>query len=103
MSRLRKHRANAGVAGTSSSSPRLRSPSFVCTNPKRTIKNIPSSTGSARINGLDLYYEIRGEGASLVLLHGGVNSSEMFGAPLLEMAKTRKVIAVLALQYQPVT
>ena len=56
--------------------------------------NTPSFTGSAPINGLDLYYEIHGQGAPLVLLHGGVNPSEMFGAPLLEMAKTRKVIAV---------
>src|SRR6188768_50311 len=63
-------------------------------NPTRTIMNTPSSTGSAQINGLHLYYEINGEGAPLVLLHGGVNPSEMFGAPLVEMAKTRKVLAV---------
>lgn len=56
--------------------------------------NRPVSSAYAPINGLDLYYEIHGAGAALVLLHGGVNPSEMFGKPLAEMAKTHKVIAI---------
>jgi pimeloyl-ACP methyl ester carboxylesterase len=55
--------------------------------------NTAASTGRARVNGVELYYEVHGEGAPLVLLHGGVNPSEMLGAPLTEMAKTHKVIA----------
>jgi pimeloyl-ACP methyl ester carboxylesterase len=46
------------------------------------------------VNGVDLYYETHGEGAPLVMLHGGVNPSEMFGVPLTEMAENHKVIAV---------
>lgn len=54
----------------------------------------PTSTGFAPVNGLELYYEIYGEGQPLVMLHGGVNPAELFGTPLVEMAKTHQVIAV---------
>lgn len=46
------------------------------------------------VNGVELHYEIHGEGTPLLMLHGGVNPSDMFGAPLAEMAKTHKVIAL---------
>jgi pimeloyl-ACP methyl ester carboxylesterase len=59
-----------------------------------TTMSTPSSTAYAPINGLELYFEIHGEGSPLVLLHGGVNPSEMFGQPLAEMAKSHKVIAI---------
>ncbi|MFT4039657.1 MAG: alpha/beta hydrolase, partial [Thermomicrobiales bacterium] len=48
----------------------------------------------AAINGVELYYEIHGAGSPLVMLHGGVNPSEMFGAPLAAMARNREVIAI---------
>ena len=53
----------------------------------------PESKGYASVNGVELYYEIHGEGQPLIMLHGGVDPSEMFGAPLTEMAKSFKVIA----------
>ena len=52
------------------------------------------STGRIPVNGVDIYYEIHGEGAPLVMLHGGVNPSEMFGDTLSQMAKTHRVIAI---------
>jgi pimeloyl-ACP methyl ester carboxylesterase len=48
----------------------------------------------AAVNGLELYHEIHGEGEPLILLHGGVGASEMFGANLPELAESRQVIAV---------
>ena len=56
----------------------------------------PESKGHASVNGVELYYEIHGDGPPLIMLHGGVNPSEMFGAPLAEMAKAHKVIALHA-------
>ena len=54
----------------------------------------PTHTGYAPVNGLNMYYEIQGEGSPLVLLHGAygwVDSDE----PLLKgLAQTRQVIAV---------
>ncbi len=46
------------------------------------------------VNGVELYYEIHGAGSPLVMLHGGVNPSDMFGAPLAEMAKSHQVFAI---------
>lgn len=51
-------------------------------------------SGFAPVNGLNLYYEIHGEGQPLIMLHGGVSASESFGRNLTELAKTRKVIAL---------
>jgi pimeloyl-ACP methyl ester carboxylesterase len=47
------------------------------------------------VNGLQLYYEIRGSGRPLVLLHGGLMTIDLNFGPLLEpLAATRQVIAV---------
>jgi pimeloyl-ACP methyl ester carboxylesterase len=54
----------------------------------------PSSTGKVPVAGAEIYYEIHGDGPPLVLLHGGVDPSQTFGAPLDAMAKTHKVIAI---------
>jgi len=49
----------------------------------------------APVNGLQLYYEIRGSGQPLVLLHGGVMTIDLNFSPLLEpLAASRQVIAV---------
>lgn len=56
--------------------------------------NTTTHTGYARVNGLELYYEIHGVGQPLVLLHGGLGVSSMFGEVLPLLAKTQQVIAV---------
>jgi pimeloyl-ACP methyl ester carboxylesterase len=48
----------------------------------------------AAVNGLEMYYEIHGEGELLILLHGGVGAIEMFGEVLPLLAEGRRVIAV---------
>jgi pimeloyl-ACP methyl ester carboxylesterase len=53
-----------------------------------------NNTDRVAVNGVDLYYEIHGQGPPLVMLHGGVNPSDMFGAPLAEMAETNQVYAI---------
>ena len=47
------------------------------------------------VNGLQLYYETRGTGTPLVLLHGGLLTIDLNFGPMLEpLAATRQVIAV---------
>jgi pimeloyl-ACP methyl ester carboxylesterase len=45
-------------------------------------------------NALDLYYEIHGAGEPLILLHGGLGTSSMFGDNLAKLAESQQVIAV---------
>lgn len=59
-----------------------------------TMMNTPDAANRIAVNGVELHYEIHGEGSPLVMLHGGVNPADFFGAPLAEMAKSRKVIAI---------
>ncbi|ONI69295.1 alpha/beta hydrolase [Kribbella sp. ALI-6-A] len=53
------------------------------------------TTGYAHVNGLEMYYEIHGEGGTpLLLLHGGLfNIDLQFGELLPHLAATRQVIA----------
>ncbi|MGF7007154.1 alpha/beta fold hydrolase [Aminobacter sp. BE322] len=51
-------------------------------------------SGYAKVNGVNYYYEIRGEGEPLLLLHGGLGSIDMFGPVLPALSKNRQVIAV---------
>jgi pimeloyl-ACP methyl ester carboxylesterase len=48
----------------------------------------------ADVNGIKLYYEVLGTGYPLILLHGGLGASSMFGPNLPALAKGRQVIAV---------
>jgi pimeloyl-ACP methyl ester carboxylesterase len=69
------------------------SPSRPAKPPTPKLVSTPHKTGYASINGLRLYYEIHGTGEPLVLLHGGLGSTEMFGPNLPALAAGRQVIA----------
>src|SRR4051794_13406893 len=47
----------------------------------------------ADVNGINLYYERRGSGQPLILLHGGLGSGEMFGPTIALLADHHEVIA----------
>jgi pimeloyl-ACP methyl ester carboxylesterase len=55
---------------------------------------VKHQSGYVRVNDLNMYYEIYGEGQPLVLLHGAFSAiGTSFGKILPELAKTRQVIA----------
>jgi len=55
----------------------------------------PDSSGYAPVNGLNLYYEIYGQGKPIVLIHGAYQTIQLcWGDIITELKKTRKVIAV---------
>lgn len=55
----------------------------------------PTQSGLAPVNGIEVYFEVYGEGSPIVLLHGAYFTIEMNWAQLIpELAKTRKVIAI---------
>lgn len=51
-------------------------------------------SGYVAANGLNYYYQIRGEGEPLLLLHGGLGQIEMFGPILPVLAEKRCLIGV---------
>ena len=66
-------------------------------NPSTETKEVKqdSISGYASVNGLNMYYEIHGTGAPLVLIHGGGSTIQTsFGRVLHSFAKDRQVIAV---------
>jgi pimeloyl-ACP methyl ester carboxylesterase len=55
----------------------------------------PAKSGYAPVNGIEVYYEVYGEGKPLILLHGAFYTIEMnWGQLIPELSKTRKVIAI---------
>jgi len=55
----------------------------------------PVESGYAPVNGVEVYYEVYGEGNPLVLLHGAFYTIEMnWGQLIPELSKTRKLIAI---------
>jgi pimeloyl-ACP methyl ester carboxylesterase len=54
----------------------------------------PDSSGYIAANGVNYWFEIHGEGEPLLLLHGGLFSTRMFGPVLTKLAENRRVIGV---------
>ena len=52
------------------------------------------SSGHIAANGVNYWFEIHGTGEPLLLLHGGLFSTSMFGPTLTKLAETRRVIGV---------
>ena len=63
-------------------------------SPVSLLTPMDIKSGYAPVNGLKLYYEMRGSGRPLVLLHGGVGASEMFDPLMPALAEKRKTVAV---------
>ena len=54
----------------------------------------PEKSGHVAINGLNYYYELHGSGEPLLLLHGGLFSTELMRPIIPALAKHRQVIGV---------
>ena len=54
-----------------------------------------SKTGYAPVNAIEMYYEVHGSGASVVLIHGAfMTITNNWSGWIGELCKTRKVIAI---------
>jgi pimeloyl-ACP methyl ester carboxylesterase len=52
------------------------------------------SSGYVAANGVNYWFEIHGKGEPLLLLHGGLFSTQLFGPVLTKLAESRRVIGV---------
>src|SRR5258708_7942004 len=51
-------------------------------------------SGHIEVDGISYYYEIRGQGEPLLLLHGGLGSIHMFAPILPILSEKRQVIGI---------
>lgn len=51
-------------------------------------------SGLADVNGIQVYYAVYGEGNPVILLHGGLGHSDVWGNQVPELAKTHQVITM---------
>jgi pimeloyl-ACP methyl ester carboxylesterase len=66
-----------------------------CSRAHSAIDKTPKlETGYAPIGNLRIYYEIRGTGEPLILLHGALGATEMFAPILPALAEHHRVISV---------
>lgn len=54
----------------------------------------PAAAETAKINGLDLFYEVAGEGKPLVMIHGAYMTNDTWGGLKEALAENYRVIAV---------
>ncbi|HEY0649073.1 alpha/beta hydrolase, partial [Phenylobacterium sp.] len=54
----------------------------------------PSKSGHIEANGVTYYYEVRGSGPPLLLLHGGLGSIDMFAPIMADLTARHTVIGV---------
>ena len=59
-----------------------------------SLTGLARKSGYAAVNGLEMYYEIHGEGEPLVVLHGGFMNIDAIGPLIPALAEDRQVIAV---------
>jgi pimeloyl-ACP methyl ester carboxylesterase len=53
---------------------------------------LTSKSGYAPVNGLQMYYEVHGEGWPLFLMHGGAGATEMFSGIIKPLSEGHQVI-----------
>ena len=53
---------------------------------------VPASSGLAEVNGISMYYATFGAGAPVLMIHGGMASSDEWGAQVADLMKDHLVI-----------
>jgi pimeloyl-ACP methyl ester carboxylesterase len=89
MTRLRRLAYLAAAAATFAAAPALHAQQSA---PQASVK--PDSSGYVAANGVSYWFEIHGKGEPLILLHGGLMSTEAFGPMLAKLAEHRRVIGI---------
>lgn len=65
-----------------------------CQPPEPSVDSTDPVSGIAPVNNVELYYEMRGEGTPLILLHGGLGHSGNWENQIPDLSEHFEVIAV---------
>jgi pimeloyl-ACP methyl ester carboxylesterase len=68
--------------------------STVIVQPPQANQALPAGGAIAKVNDIEMYYEVHGAGEPLILLHGGFGNTENFANSIPVFAKEFRVIAV---------
>lgn len=84
------------IAAVASAAMALTIPSRLAAQEVATEQAAPAiaKSGTVKVGDIDYYYEIRGEGEPLLVLHGGLGSTDMFQPILPQLSAGRQVIAI---------
>jgi pimeloyl-ACP methyl ester carboxylesterase len=69
-------------------------PASAQTQPEGNPMPTPSKSGYAPVNGVEVYYEVHGEGEPIIVLHGGLMSASSFHPILDQLTETHQVIGI---------
>jgi len=67
---------------------------FAAFSAQAEAPSAPTKSGYVEANGIKYYYEISGKGEPLLLLHGGLGSTDMFKPIMPAFTEHRQVIAI---------
>ncbi len=81
------------MAGAFSLAPCWRTGAHALAATPTKLEDRVMESGYAPVNGLQMYYEIHGEGEPLVLLHGAYAPLSMWGPILEQLSQRHQVIA----------
>lgn len=62
------------------------------TLPEPVAMPMPTSSGYAKVNGIDMYYATFGAGDPVLLIHGGLGHADVWASQVAELSKTHTVI-----------
>ena len=68
--------------------------SWMLTLPAAVAQGAHGTSGYPSVNGLKVYYQIHGAGTPLMLIHGGVASTEIFNPIRPELSAKTQLVAV---------
>lgn len=67
---------------------------FAQTSEEISAMPVPTQSGYASVNGVEIYYQVHGQGTPIILLHGGLMSASGFSPIIDRLTENHQVIGI---------